>query len=157
MTEFDTEIIDSISKPLQIASDVLGLQKSAGAVLSTLYASDFNSGERLSSKDISDATGLSRSMISMVLSQFESLGIIETYLDSSKKKGGRRTMLFSLRVGIHGLLSLGIQRYLGQVQRVLGDLEDLKSSLESNDVNLRMVLDRVMSELVLFLTDPCGI
>ncbi len=145
----------SISKPLQIASDVLGLQKSAGAVLAALYASDFNSGARLSSTDISDATGLSRSMISMVLSQFESLGIIETYLDNSKKRGGRRTMLFSLRVGIHGLLRLGIQRYLEQVQRVLGDLEDLKSSLETDEVNLRMVLDRVMSELTLFLTDPC--
>lgn len=155
MNKSDTEVLDSISKPLQIASDVLGLQKSAGAVLATLYASDFDSGERLSSKEISEATGLSRSMISMVLSQFESLGIIETHLDNSKKRGGRRTMLFSLRVGIHGILRLGIQRYLGQVQRVLGDLEDLKSSLETDDVNLRMVLDRVMSELVLFLTDPC--
>lgn len=157
MAEFDAEIFDSISKPLQIASDVLGLQKSAGAVLATLYASDFSTGDRLSSKDISDATGLSRSMISMVLSQFESLGIIETFLDSSKKKGGRRTMLFSLRVGIHGLLRLGVQRYLGQVQRVLGDLEDLKSSLDADDVNVRMVLERVMSELVLFLTDPCSV
>lgn len=152
--ETSTEII---SKILQVTAEMLGLQRSAGSVLASLYLSDFEAGERLSSKDISNSTGLSRSMVSMVLSQMQSLDIIDTHLDASKKGGGRRTMLFSLRMGIHDLLKMVIQKYIEQIHRILNDLEQTKNQITDTDDASPLVLDRVMSELVLFLADPFGI
>ncbi len=149
--------MESITKLLQITAGMLGLQRSAGSVLAALYLSDFESGGRMSSKEVSDVTGLSRSMISMVLSQLQSLDIIDTHLDVTKKQGGRRTMLYSLRMGVHDLLKLVIQKYLEQTQRILNDLEQVKSGLPESDMESPLILDRVMSELILFLANPCGL
>lgn len=156
MSAIETDTYNQIIKVLQIGAEMLGLQRSVGSVLATFYATDFESGEKLSAKDVSEATGLSRSMISMVLSQLESLDIIDTYLDGSRKGGGRRTMLFTLRVGIHQLLKMGIKKHLEQVQRILNDLETLKDNIDTDELPSRMVIDRVLGELVLFLEEPCS-
>jgi DNA-binding transcriptional regulator GbsR (MarR family) len=153
MKEINDEVQDQIRRILEVGAQWMGLQRTSGVVLSTLYIYESTNREQLSVKRMSELTGLSISTISSICSQLESLGIIVGQSDGSSQLRGRRKTVFSLRVDIQQLLQLGIKNYMNHVQRILRDIEAIRNETGFEDSDSHMTMDRVAYEITQFLRE----
>lgn len=153
MNTFQNEVQDTITRILQIGTQWMGLQRTAGVILATIYTQECTSDDRLSAKDISDMTGLSQSTVSSICSHLEALGIIIGQTDDSHKGKGRRRIVFSLRVNIVELLQLGIKKNVHDVHRVYKDIEEIRNEHILEDITSQITLDRVAFEIAQFLSE----
>ena len=153
MNETKNEAQNQIRRILEVASQWLGLQRTSGAVLSTLFIYDCTDREMLSIKRLSELTGLSISTISTMCSQLESLGIIVGQSVAASQKRGRRKTVFSLRMGIQDLLYQGIRNYMNHVQRILNDIETIRHDSVFRDPESLKTMDRAIYEMSQFLDE----
>ncbi len=153
MKEINDEAQNQIRRILEVGAQWMGLQRTSGAVLATLYVHEYINQEHLSIKSISEHTGLSTSTISPITSQLESLGIIVGQSDVANQTRGRRKTVFSLRMGIQDLLHLGIRNYMNHVRRILGDIETIKNETGFKESESHITMNRVVSEITQFLSE----
>ncbi|MFW9849584.1 MAG: MarR family transcriptional regulator [Candidatus Thorarchaeota archaeon] len=153
MTNLNNDSDIHIDRLFQTAAQWIGLQRTAGTILAALY-SESSQDEKLSVSDICDKTGLSISTVSSICSHLETLGIIVRQSEDQQQGRGRRKTVLSLRVGIDGLLRQGMNRYLEEISRILRDIE---STMESSDFETGNSIQRALSEITLFLTEPFSI
>jgi DNA-binding transcriptional regulator GbsR (MarR family) len=140
-----------IDRLFQTAAQWIGLPRTAGTVLASLYTESSGSDNRLSVNDLCKKTGLSISTVSSICSHLETLGIIVRQSEDQQQGRGRRKSVISLRVGIDGLLRQGMTRYLEEITRILRDIEILMETPGSHNGTS---IQRALSEITLFLTEP---
>lgn len=153
MKEINNENQDQIRRILEVGAQWMGLQRTTGSVLSTLYIHECRNREHLSIKRMSELTGLSTSTISVICSQLETLGIIIGQSDGPNETRGRRKIVFSLRMGIQDLLHLGIRNYMNQVRRILRDIETIKDETDFKESESQLPMTRAASEIAQFLDE----
>ncbi|MHA2027074.1 MAG: hypothetical protein ACXACG_00320 [Candidatus Thorarchaeota archaeon] len=153
MREINDEAQDQIRRILELGAQWIGLQRTSGVILSILYIHECTDREQLSIRRMSELTGLSASTISTICSQLEAFGIIVGQSGKSNQTRGRRKTVFSLRIGIHDLLHLGIKNYMNHVRRILGDIETIKNDSGFNDLDSHLTMDRVANEINQFLDE----
>jgi len=140
-----------ITQILQIGAQWLGLQRTAGTVLTILYRGESSQG--LSVNEISLATELSLSTVSSVCSQLESLGILMRRSNSNQQGRGRRKAIFVMCVGIHDMLKMGIRRRMDQVGRISRDLDQILIDLKHGNPNEYAKVARAADEISIFLSN----
>jgi hypothetical protein len=96
------------------------------------------------------------STVSTICSQLESLGIIVRQASGRSEGRGRRKAVFTLRMGVHDLLKIGIRKNVDQVRRIMEDIEILRNGTNGNDKVSQSTINRVASEIGLFLMEPYG-
>lgn len=141
------EVSSFFEKTLQICVEWLGLQTAATLILRILY---LQHGAFLSTKEISDKTGLSLTSVSLTCTQLEALGVLRRETEYHKRKG-RPRKLICIEGGIYELLKLGIKMHLDRVERIHDAIKHLKPVMgnESKIVNL----DNLAQALGQFLGD----
>ncbi len=143
-----------ISKVLQIGSEWLGLQRTAGNVLYILYRQGLFSADGLSAKELSEMTGLSQSTVSSVCSSLESLDIITRRTDNNQSHRGRKKSVYVMAMGLDDLLRKGIQRNLDQVNKVSKNIDEILVNMNLEDSSSIALLAKVADEINLFLVTP---
>lgn len=154
MAKTPSEVYSHFDRLFQTAAQWIGLQRTAGSILAALYADECDGDSRLSVSELSERAGLSLSTVSSICSQLETLGITLKQSDDSQNGRGRRKSVVKLRLGIDGLLRLGMTRHLDEVSR---NLRDMELVLEKLGVDPSNSIQRALSELTLFLAEPYGI
>ena len=151
MNEFNDEVQHQIGRVLGVCVEWLGLPRTAAKVLVVLFMKRHDSSESLSLAKISKMTHLSPSTVSSLCSRLERLGVLELRLDDSLYSKGRRKTIFSLRVGIDGLLKQGIFRNIIHIRQILDDIQIIKQGLDKSDKESEECISRVTQEICHFL------
>lgn len=154
MNEVNEEIEYQISRVLGVCVEWLGLQRSAANILAALYVLKNSSGKSLSMDELCKVSNLSHSTVSSICSQLESLDLVERQLDGTPNARGRRRLVFSLRVGIDGLLKVGCKRNINNVLRILGDIRLMIDKTQDEDIESEINIQKITEEICYFLENP---
>ncbi|MHA1948355.1 MAG: MarR family transcriptional regulator [Candidatus Thorarchaeota archaeon] len=154
MNKVNVLLENQINRILGICVEWLGLQRSAANILAPLYILKNNSNEALSMDELCRITNLSHSTVSSICSQLESLDLLKRELDGTTKARGRKRSAFSLRVGVDGLLKVGIQRNINHVLRILNDLQNIKSRIVDKETEIENAISMITEEICCFLESP---
>ncbi len=103
----------------------LGLPRNTGPVLTVLYLARYKDDAKMSIDDIADATHYSRSNVSLVVSQLETLGLIYGETDLSQTGRGRRRVLYSVDETEKTLIGLGVDIILDRLNDTIQHIDQL--------------------------------
>lgn len=153
MKQIENEIHPPIRRALEVCVQIMGIQRSAANILAVLYSKRNQAQNQLSSREISERTGLSISSVSVLCSQLESMGILARNSDGSGTTRGRRRGLYALEVGIEDMLSFGIRKQIQDVRRVYRELRVHSKSMRPSSEIDNKILDRAEVEVASFLSE----
>jgi predicted transcriptional regulator len=106
----------------------VGLSENAAPVLMVLFIEKYRSDNRLSSEDICQATGYSRANAGLIISQLESIRIIEGQRDFSQTGRGRKRVLYRLSVDLDEFFELGFKGIFNQLENMMRDVTSIQGS-----------------------------
>lgn len=149
----EQHIQNHIVKIIEASIQWMGLHKATSQVLAVLYMNKGITGKGLSAAEISKSINLSRTMISIVFTQLEPLGIIRRELYGNRGERGRRKTIYSLNVDIYYLLNLGIERYISEAERTLREVRSTKEGSSIERLIHRDIINNIEKEIATFLVD----
>ncbi|MHA2426196.1 MAG: hypothetical protein ACXAEF_15515, partial [Candidatus Thorarchaeota archaeon] len=96
-------------------AQLLGLTKTTGLALATLYLAKYESGRKLTVDEVAKYTNYSRSNLGLILSQLEALGIVYSEADHKQAVRGRRRNLYTIDEEASSLIMLGIKTMMDRL------------------------------------------
>ena len=140
-----------ITRLFEKVSKWIGLSSNAGPVLASLFMESYDSGNRMSSDDICNATGYSRANAGLIISQLEALGIVEGQRDYDQTGRGRKRVLYAIDGNFGEVFNLGVMSLLDRLGAMMKDIqsiEDLRSSREDALEPMLKDIKRVIQERI---------
>lgn len=119
----------------------LGLSRNSGSLLTVLYLEKYGDGQKLSLKDLAEATCYSRSNVTLILSQLETFGILQGEADLNQTGRGRRRILYSINDNAPSPIFLLIRKMEDRLRDSLGDMENLRQTLGAEVPHIDEMLD----------------
>ncbi len=124
----------------------LGLSRNSGSILALLYLARYDIGAKLSLDEISKATQYSRSNVTLILTQLESLGLLDGETDITQAGRGRRRTLYSIADDVSSPISILVKQAHHRLLVNLQEIKSLSSSLGSENNPLTLMLEDFENE-----------
>ncbi len=125
----------------------VGLSENAAPVLMVLFIEEYRNGNRLSSEEICQATGYSRANAGLIISQLETIRIIDGQRDFSQTGRGRKRVLYRLSVDLDEFFELGFKGILNQLQNMMSEVTSIQDSTNFDIEGMSKMLVEIKSEI----------
>jgi DNA-binding transcriptional regulator GbsR (MarR family) len=132
-----------VTRLFEKVSKWIGLSTNAGPVLASLFMESYETGNRMSSDDICNATGYSRANAGLIISQLEALGVIEGRRDYDQTGRGRKRVLYAIDGSFGDIFSLGVMSLIDKLGAMMKDIHSIEDLRSGRKDNLAPMLDEI--------------
>ena len=147
MESFQKLLTSPLTRLFEKLAIWVGLSENAAPVLMVLFIEKYRSDNRLSSEDICQATGYSRANAGLIISQLESIRIIEGQRDFSQTGRGRKRVLYRLSVDLDEFFELGFKGIFNQLENMMRDVTSIQGSTSFFVEGMSEMLVQMKSEI----------
>jgi DNA-binding transcriptional regulator GbsR (MarR family) len=147
MTDIELEKYSQLVRFFEKQAEWLGLQRTAGPVLTALTIAKYHEKKPLNADQLAAITGYSRSNMGLILSQLEALGLVHGFHDPNQSGRGRKKILYHIGEGPNSLMQMGVKKTIDRLLESGEEITYLKELYGSGSPQILIMLDAMEDEI----------